>query len=79
MVALLPAEPLLEHGAAVGTAHAIDFLRAECPDGPARAPYFVQLRTVLAAGATRSPGAAQTKWEWTAQRLAALEAATAPT
>ena len=78
VVALLPAEPLIEHGATIGTAHAIDFLRAECPDGLARAPYFAQLRTVLAAGAARSPGAAQTKWQWTSQRLTALEAATAP-
>ena len=78
VVALLPAEPLSQHGVAVGIAHAIDFLRAECPDGPARAPDFAQLRTVLAAAATRSPGAAQTKWERTAQRLATLESATAP-
>jgi hypothetical protein len=79
VVALLPAEPLIEHGTTVGTAHAIDFLRAECPDPPARAPYFVQLRTAIAAGAAQSGGAAQTKWEWTAQRLAALEAASART
>lgn len=75
VVALLPAEPLIEHGTTVGAAPAIDFLRAECPDAPARARHFSQLRAAIADGAARSSGAAQSKWEWTARRLDELEAA----
>lgn len=74
VVALLPAEPLIDRGRTVGTARAIDFLRAECPTGPARARYLAELRAVVDAGAAPS-GPARSKWEWTAQRLAALEAA----
>lgn len=75
VVALLPAEPLIEHGTTVGTARAIDFLGAQCPEAPARGRYFSQLRDAIAAGSARSGGAAQAKWEWTARRLHELEAA----
>lgn len=61
MVALLPAEPRIDGGSTVGTGRAIDFLGAECPDAPT--------------GPTRSGAAAQPKWDWTARRLDAIEAA----
>lgn len=74
VVALLPAEPLVHDGATVGTARAIDFLRAELPDAPARLRYFAQLRAAIAAGSSKSEGAAPAKWRWTEQRLTELEA-----
>jgi class 3 adenylate cyclase len=77
VVALLPPEPLAQGDTPVGAARAIDFLRAECPAAPARERYFAQLRTVIAAGLSRSGAAARTKWEWTALQLATLEATTA--
>lgn len=70
VIALLPAEPLKDSR----TARAIDFLRAECPSGPARSAYLAELRATVDAGLINS-GPARTKWEWTSQRLAALEAA----
>lgn len=77
VVALLPAEPLIDHGRSVGDARAIDFLRAELPDTPARPTYFAQLRGAIADGAAHSDDAAHTKWAWTARQLAQLEADTA--
>ncbi len=79
VVALLPVEPLVDDGTTVGAAHAIDFLRAERPAAPARAQYFAQLRAAVATGVAESTGAANAKWQWTAQRLAELEHAGAGT
>lgn len=75
VVALLPPEPLVEHGRTIGTARAIDFMRAECPGEPGQTEYLAQLRTVIAAMLNQSDAAARPKWEWTAHRLATLEAA----
>lgn len=74
VVALLPPEPLVADGRTVGTARAIDFLRAECPTPPTQSRYLAQLRTVIDAGSRQSGATARAKWHWTARQLAALDA-----